>query len=274
MIAPRSNVKGIQLPAVRVERPLFRMRIPGRAEKRPVVRWLIRREESAAALDSSGGRIDCPSGERLYVTRRVVRAHGLGAGRCASQSPSRPHGRRRWRGRASFSLPLSKEGDVASKIEDYGLIGNTLTAALVSRSGSIDWLCAPRFDSDACFTALIGYDEHGRWGSGRRCASETRQRYRDDTLVLETEFVVRRRRGPRRRLHADGRALRPGPDHRRSRRRGAVRDVAGHPLRLRRRHAPHREDGRRYAASWRGRTLSSCAVPGPCSSRATAYRPT
>src|SRR5262245_28647105 len=54
-------------------------------------------------------------------------------------------------------------GNMASKIEDYGLIGNTYTSALVSRRGSIDWLCAPRFDSDACFAALVGYDEHGRW---------------------------------------------------------------------------------------------------------------
>jgi GH15 family glucan-1,4-alpha-glucosidase len=79
---------------------------------------------------------------------------------------------------------------VASKIEDYGLIGNTLTTALVSRNGSIDWLCAPRFDSDACFTALIGYDEHGRWGIRPTVRiRETRQRYRDDTLILETEFA-------------------------------------------------------------------------------------
>jgi GH15 family glucan-1,4-alpha-glucosidase len=79
---------------------------------------------------------------------------------------------------------------VASKIEDYGLIGSRNTAALVSRSGSIDWLCAPRFDSDACFAALVGYDEHGRWllrpGTAVR---ESRQRYRGDTLILETEFV-------------------------------------------------------------------------------------
>jgi GH15 family glucan-1,4-alpha-glucosidase len=79
---------------------------------------------------------------------------------------------------------------MASRIEDYGLIGNTRTAALVSRSGSIDWLCTPRFDSDACFSALIGYDEHGSWSIRPTVAvREARQRYRDETLILETEFV-------------------------------------------------------------------------------------
>jgi GH15 family glucan-1,4-alpha-glucosidase len=79
---------------------------------------------------------------------------------------------------------------MASKIEDYGLIGNTYTGALVSRSGSIDWLCAPRFDSDACFAALVGYDEHGRWSLRPTVeVREKRQRYRDDTMILETEFV-------------------------------------------------------------------------------------
>jgi GH15 family glucan-1,4-alpha-glucosidase len=78
---------------------------------------------------------------------------------------------------------------MASKIEDYGLIGNTHTCALVSRRGSIDWLCAPRFDSDACFSALIGYDKHGRWGLRPTVTvRENRQRYRDDTMILETEF--------------------------------------------------------------------------------------
>ena len=74
-------------------------------------------------------------------------------------------------------------------IEDYALLGDTHTAALVSRSGSLDWLCAPRFDSPACFAALLGNAEHGRWliaPAGEPRA--VRRRYRDGTLVLETEF--------------------------------------------------------------------------------------
>src|SRR5262252_2454116 len=77
-----------------------------------------------------------------------------------------------------------------SKIEDYGLIGNTFTGALVSRSGSLDWLCAPRFDADACFAAIIGYDQHARWSLRPTVTvRENRQRYRDDTMILETEFA-------------------------------------------------------------------------------------
>jgi GH15 family glucan-1,4-alpha-glucosidase len=74
-------------------------------------------------------------------------------------------------------------------IEDYGLIGDTQTAALVSRDASIDWLCLPRFDSPACFAALIGGPENGRWqlAPADGWLSSTR-RYRPDTLVLETEF--------------------------------------------------------------------------------------
>ena len=75
------------------------------------------------------------------------------------------------------------------RIEDYGLIGDCRTAALVGRDGSIDWLCLPRFDSAACFAALLGAAEHGRWQiapAGQTGAR--RRRYRDDTLVLETEF--------------------------------------------------------------------------------------
>jgi GH15 family glucan-1,4-alpha-glucosidase len=79
---------------------------------------------------------------------------------------------------------------MASKIEDYGLIGNMYTSALVSRRGSIDWLCAPRFDSDACFAGLVGYDEHGSWSLRPTVAvRENRQSYRGDTMILETAFV-------------------------------------------------------------------------------------
>ena len=76
-----------------------------------------------------------------------------------------------------------------ARIEDYALIGDCETAALVSRDGSIDWLCWPRFDSGACFAALLGKPEHGRWQitPADPNASVTR-RYRAGTLILETEF--------------------------------------------------------------------------------------
>ncbi|MEK1894042.1 MAG: glycoside hydrolase family 15 protein [Rhizobium sp.] len=76
-----------------------------------------------------------------------------------------------------------------SRIEDYALIGDCETAALVSKDGSIDWLCFPRFDSPACFAALLGNEGHGHWSI--RPASQdyvVKRNYREDTLVLETEF--------------------------------------------------------------------------------------
>jgi GH15 family glucan-1,4-alpha-glucosidase len=76
-----------------------------------------------------------------------------------------------------------------SRIEQYAMIGDTQTAALVSDDGSIDWLCAPRFDSGACFAALVGDENHGRWQIGPAAGGRAgRRRYRDDTLVLETQF--------------------------------------------------------------------------------------
>jgi GH15 family glucan-1,4-alpha-glucosidase len=78
---------------------------------------------------------------------------------------------------------------MALRIEDYAIIGDCKTAALAGRDGSIDWLCWPRFDSPACFAALLGTPEHGRWllapaDSKARAA----RRYRGDTLILETDF--------------------------------------------------------------------------------------
>ncbi len=74
-------------------------------------------------------------------------------------------------------------------IEDYAVIGDTQTAALVARNGSIDWLCVPRFDSGAIFAALLGTEEHGRWLlAPADPVRATRRRYRDQTMVLETEF--------------------------------------------------------------------------------------
>ena len=78
-----------------------------------------------------------------------------------------------------------------SRIEDYALIGNMETAALVGRDGSIDWLGMPRFDSPACFAALLGGPEHGRWLIAPVAAdAQVQRRYRGDTLVLETEFTT------------------------------------------------------------------------------------
>jgi len=78
---------------------------------------------------------------------------------------------------------------MASRIEDYAVIGDLSTAALVGRDGSIDWLCWPRFDSDACFAALLGTPEHGRWLIAPKDGSvRITRRYRPNTLILETRF--------------------------------------------------------------------------------------
>src|SRR5579875_129534 len=84
-----------------------------------------------------------------------------------------------------------RKRSMSAVIEDYGIIGDCETVALVGRNGSIDWLCWPRFDSDACFAALLGREERGYWqvrprGGGVR----TSQRYAQDTLLLETDFAT------------------------------------------------------------------------------------
>ncbi|MCQ4085058.1 glycoside hydrolase family 15 protein [Streptomyces sp. RB6PN25] len=83
---------------------------------------------------------------------------------------------------------------MAGRIEDYALIGDMQTAALVCRDGTADWLCLPRFDSPAVFAGLLGTDEHGYWRLGPSYAPEdgppaaTRRRYRGDSLILESEW--------------------------------------------------------------------------------------
>src|SRR5262245_27254608 len=78
-----------------------------------------------------------------------------------------------------------------SRIEDYGLIGDCETAALVCKDGSIDWLCWPRFDSDACFAALLGDTGNGRWRIAPAQANpRTTRRYRPNTLILETSVLT------------------------------------------------------------------------------------
>jgi len=77
---------------------------------------------------------------------------------------------------------------MAARIEDYAMIGDCRTAALVGRDGSIDWFCCPRFDSEACFAALLGNREHGRWSIAPSAEARITRRYRPQTLILETQF--------------------------------------------------------------------------------------
>ncbi len=92
--------------------------------------------------------------------------------------------------RRNVILVVKGVSRVSGWIEDYALIGDMQTAALVGRDGSIDWLCLPHFDSPACFSALLGDEQNGNWwirpASGEQVA--TRRRYRHETLILETEW--------------------------------------------------------------------------------------
>ena len=81
---------------------------------------------------------------------------------------------------------------MALAIEDYALIGDTQSVALIGRDGSCDWLCLPRVDSSACFAALLGEPRHGRWLIAPRSSlsARTLRCYQDGTLVLETRFTT------------------------------------------------------------------------------------
>lgn len=91
-------------------------------------------------------------------------------------------------------MAVRLETHVAGRIEDYALIGDMQTAALVCRDGTVDWLCLPRFDSHAVFAGLLGTEEHGFWRLGpawedeEQPPSAARRRYRGDSLVLESEW--------------------------------------------------------------------------------------
>jgi GH15 family glucan-1,4-alpha-glucosidase len=78
-----------------------------------------------------------------------------------------------------------------TRIEDYALLGDLQTAALVSRGGSVDWLCLPRFDSGACFASLLGDAGNGRWLLAPRVQAASSRRYLPETLVLETTWTTR-----------------------------------------------------------------------------------
>ena len=81
------------------------------------------------------------------------------------------------------------EHSPSKPLEDYALIGNMISAALVARDGSIDWLCLPRFDSAACFAALLGGPDNGRWLiCPADAGAKASRRYIADTAVLQTRF--------------------------------------------------------------------------------------
>ena len=108
------------------------------------------------------------------------------------------------------------ERTLAARIEDYAIIGDTKTVALVDCDGSIDWWCVPRVDSGACFAALLGKPEHGRWllrpkGEVTRARGATSPR----SLVLETEYETPTGTAVGHRLHVAGRGALHGVPHRR-----------------------------------------------------------
>src|SRR5215217_4785432 len=91
--------------------------------------------------------------------------------------------------RSDRSVSSLRRYEMSLRIEDYAIIGDTESVALVGNTGSIDWLCLPRFDSAACFAALLGDETNGHWTIAPATpVRSVQRRYRPGTLVLETEF--------------------------------------------------------------------------------------
>jgi GH15 family glucan-1,4-alpha-glucosidase len=116
-----------------------------------------------------------------------------------ARRPTLPRVRRRLKHKQPHIVPAQSaradaatQADLPLAIEDYALIGDCTSAALVARNGSIDWLCWPRFDSSACFAALLGTSDHGRWRiHPADPAPHVSRAYRDGTMVLETVFSTK-----------------------------------------------------------------------------------
>lgn len=111
---------------------------------------------------------------------------------CSVVAPSQKSGKTHTRTCPTTISRITPGLQMPLPIEEYALIGDCHTAALVGRDGSIDWLCLPRFDSGAYFAALLGDPEHGRWLLAPAAqALGVRRSYRDGTLILETEFETK-----------------------------------------------------------------------------------
>ena len=137
--------------------------------------------QAALAIDAMAALVD-GLGDRLAPNHEPLR-QAVAAAAARLRRGHERFARRGWHYRVSAG--------VSQRIEDYALIGDTQTAALVGKDGSIDWLCTPRFDSGAVFAALLGTREHGRWQIAPAGGLQrVERRYLDDTLVLETTFLT------------------------------------------------------------------------------------
>src|SRR4030088_2009879 len=124
---------------------------------------------------------------------RGARCHALELREHARRSERRGI-RGRIQPRRTEALAAARPRDrkpLMARIEDYALIGDLQAAALVERGGSIDWLCFPRFDSGACFAALLGTPDHGRWLLAPEGEGKATRRYLHDTMVLETTWETK-----------------------------------------------------------------------------------